>query len=76
MSPTKEGESLFKLPEPPLLAAGALGGPFCMYTVTPARNALTLGAQDASISLVQVYKQVFASGLSGGWRGGIYPATA
>jgi len=73
MSP-KEGESMFKLPEPPLLAAGALGGPFCMFTVTPARNALTLGAQDASLSLGQVYKQVFASGAAGGWRGGIYPA--
>jgi len=65
-----------KLPEPPILAAGALGGPFCMYTVTPFRNSMTYAAQDASLSLGQIFRTVFASGFRSGWTGGVYPAIA
>lgn len=68
--------SSFKFPEPPILAAGGLGGPFCMFTVTPFRNALTFASKDASLSLGQVFGRVFARGLGGGWTGGIYPAVA
>ena len=53
----------FQLPSPPLLAAGAFGGPVCMYTVTPFRNALTFASKDASLSLGVVFKTVFARGL-------------
>jgi len=60
----------------PVLFASALGGPFCMYTVTPFRNAMTYAAQDASLSLSAVMRQVFSRGLAGGWSGGMYPAIA
>jgi hypothetical protein len=70
------GDGGFKIPEPPILAAGALGGPFCMYTVTPARNALTIAAQDASLSLGGVVGQVMKNGFLGGWAGGVAPAIA
>jgi hypothetical protein len=66
----------FKLPEPPLIAAGAIGGPFCMYLVTPARNALTFGAKDASLSFGGVFGKVFSRGIVSGWTGGIYPSIA
>mmetsp|Transcript_41970 Transcript_41970/g.96355 ORF Transcript_41970/g.96355 Transcript_41970/m.96355 type:complete len:272 (+) Transcript_41970:73-888(+) len=66
----------FKMPEPPIIAAGGLGGPFCMYLVTPIRNALTFAAQDASLSLGGVFAKVFRNGMSGGWTGGAYPAVA
>ena len=36
----------FKVPDTPLIAAGAVGGPFVMYATTPARNALTLASKD------------------------------
>jgi hypothetical protein len=65
-----------KLPEPPLIAAGALGGPICMYMVSPFRNALTLASRDASLSLVGVSRQVFAHGIRAGWVGGAYPSIA
>lgn len=66
----------FKMPEAPILAAGGLGGPFCMLTVTPFRNALTFGSKDASLSVAQVMAKVFARGTAGAWTGGIYPAIA
>mmetsp|Transcript_49263 Transcript_49263/g.139102 ORF Transcript_49263/g.139102 Transcript_49263/m.139102 type:complete len:275 (+) Transcript_49263:58-882(+) len=66
----------FKMPEAPVLAAGAFGGPFVMYLVTPCRNALTFAAQDAKSSFSGVFRQVFARGLAGGWKGGMYPAIA
>lgn len=66
----------FKLPEPPIIAAGGLGGPFCMYLVTPIRNAMTFAAQDASLGLGGIFRQVFKSGLASGWTGGAYPAIA
>lgn len=64
------------MPENSVIFAGATGGPLCMYTVTPARNALTLGATNGSASMFSLYRQVFKSGLQSGWGGGIYPATA
>lgn len=59
-----------KFPEPPILAAGGLGGPFCMMTVTPFRNALTFASKDASLSVGKVFGRVFSNGLASGWIGG------
>jgi len=70
------GDSGFKLPEPPVIAAGAFGGPFVMYLVTPFRNAMTYAVQDATLSFSGVFRQVFARGMAGGWAGGLYPAIA
>lgn len=66
----------FKLPEAPVLLAGALGGPFCMYTVTPFRNAMTFASQDATMSLRSIFQTVFKTGFAGGWSGGMAPAIA
>jgi len=44
-----------------------------MFLVTPARNALTLGATNPAASALSLYRQVFRGG---GWTGGIYPAMA
>jgi hypothetical protein len=78
MGEEKKGGLLegFEAPKPPVVFAGALGGPFVFYTVTPARNALTLAAQDTSLSIPGCYAQVFKNGLAGGWTGGMYPAIA
>lgn len=65
-----------EIPETSLIVAGGLGGPFCLFTVTPARNALTLGATNPSASIATLYKQVFERGLARGWTGGLYPAAA
>jgi hypothetical protein len=46
-----------------------------MFTVTPMRNGLTLGAT-SPLPAGTLYKQVFSRGLAGGWTGGIYPAMA
>jgi len=62
-----------KLPETPVMVAGAFGGPAVMMLVTPARNALTLGANDSKAGAIQIYRSVFRAG---GWAGGIYPAMA
>lgn len=59
--------------EPPLVAAGVFGGPAVQFLVTPARNANTLGAQNATLGFQGVMNQVFRSGFVSGWRGGIYP---
>lgn len=66
----------FKMPETPVIVAGGLGGPLVMFTVTPARNALTLGATNASASMGSLYGQVFSKGLIRGWTGGLFPAAA
>mmetsp|Transcript_29913 Transcript_29913/g.85720 ORF Transcript_29913/g.85720 Transcript_29913/m.85720 type:complete len:272 (+) Transcript_29913:77-892(+) len=66
----------FKLPEMPVIAAGGLGGPAVMFIVTPFRNGLTLGATNSAAGAMELYGQVFAKGLRGGWIGGIYPAAA
>lgn len=55
------------LPPPPLFFAGAVGGPASVFTLTPLRNAVTLGAQDQLSSARQIYGRVFATG---GWTGG------
>jgi len=68
--------SSIKLPETPVIIAGGLGGPAVMFTVTPMRNGLTLGATNAAAGARELYGQVFAKGLRGGWTGGIYPAIA
>ena len=65
-----------KVPEPPLLAAGAIGGPFVMYLVTPLRNALTMGAVDSSKSVITLYRDVFSQGLAKGFQGGQFMAVA
>lgn len=66
----------FQLPEPPVIAAGGLGGPAVMFTVTPFRNGLTLGATNIEAGAMGLYRQVFSRGLASGWTGGIYPAIA
>eukprot|EP00445_Apocalathium_hangoei_P068518 CAMPEP_0204130168 /NCGR_PEP_ID=MMETSP0361-20130328/13193_1 /ASSEMBLY_ACC=CAM_ASM_000343 /TAXON_ID=268821 /ORGANISM="Scrippsiella Hangoei, Strain SHTV-5" /LENGTH=357 /DNA_ID=CAMNT_0051082689 /DNA_START=83 /DNA_END=1154 /DNA_ORIENTATION=+ len=65
--------SQLKFPDTPLVLAGALGGPFCIFTLTPLRNALTLASQDASKSAWEIYKCVFSGGFSSGWTGGTTP---
>lgn len=65
--------SRVKFPETPLILAGALGGPFCIFFLTPLRNALTLASQDAESSAWELYQSVFHSGFSSGWTGGLAP---
>mmetsp|Transcript_28842 Transcript_28842/g.46536 ORF Transcript_28842/g.46536 Transcript_28842/m.46536 type:complete len:271 (-) Transcript_28842:112-924(-) len=65
----------FELPSLPVIVAGGLGGPAVMFTVTPFRNGLTLGAT-SSASAVELYRQVFAGGLAKGWTGGSFTARA
>eukprot|EP00928_Gymnodinium_smaydae_P061498 TRINITY_DN45557_c0_g1_i1.p1 TRINITY_DN45557_c0_g1~~TRINITY_DN45557_c0_g1_i1.p1 ORF type:complete len:286 (+),score=31.81 TRINITY_DN45557_c0_g1_i1:103-960(+) len=62
----------FKFPTSSQVFAGAFGSPACIYIMTPARNACTLAAQDASVGIAGCYRRVFANGLVGGWTGGIY----
>lgn len=64
------------MPDAPLVAAGAFGGPTVIYMTTPLRNALTLGAQDVSSGSVELYRRVFARGFLRGWAGGHYFAAA
>lgn len=66
----------FQMPDTPLIVAGGLGGPFCLFTVTPARNALTLGSTNATAGIGTLYKEVFANGFRRGWTGGVFPAAA
>lgn len=61
-------------PEPPLLASGALGGPACIFLVTPLRNGMTLAAQDPLAGVRELYGRAFARGR--GWAGGHYMAAA
>jgi len=69
-------ESAFKLPETPVIVAGGLGGPLVMFTVTPARNALTLGATSPTAGMGSLYGQVFSKGFARGWTGGGFVAAA
>jgi hypothetical protein len=64
------------IPETPFIVAGACGGPCVMFTVTPFRNGLTLGASNIKAGAMELYGSVFARGFAGGWTGGIYPAIA
>ena len=61
------------IPDPPLLAAGGVGGPCVMLLVTPLRNALTIAATNNVATTNEIYKQVFKNGIRGGWTGGLYP---
>ena len=63
--------SSLKIPDPPYIAAGAIGGPFVIYLVTPLRNSLTLGALDKSASALNIYQQVFRNGLGEAFAGGV-----
>jgi len=64
------------IPEAPVIVAGAFGGPSVIFTVTPFRNGLTLGAGNITAGAMELYGSVFARGFAGGWTGGIYPAIA
>jgi len=75
MAAADAGSNL-KLPDAPTIAAGGLGGPFCMYLVSPFRNAMSIASQDASLSVASVMRTVFAKGFTSGWVGGAYPAVA
>eukprot|EP00930_Biecheleria_cincta_P088860 TRINITY_DN78120_c0_g1_i1.p1 TRINITY_DN78120_c0_g1~~TRINITY_DN78120_c0_g1_i1.p1 ORF type:complete len:293 (-),score=24.42 TRINITY_DN78120_c0_g1_i1:34-888(-) len=72
----KSSMSALKMPEPPIIAAGALGGPFVIYGSTPIRNALTYAANDASLSIMQCYRASFTRGFLSGWTGGQFYAVA
>uniref|UniRef100_A0A7S3P7I8 Uncharacterized protein n=1 Tax=Amphora coffeiformis TaxID=265554 RepID=A0A7S3P7I8_9STRA len=65
-----------KVPDPPYIVAGAAGGPFVIYLVTPLRNSLTLGALDKSASAMSLYGQVFRNGLGDAFAGGVPMARA
>eukprot|EP00438_Fugacium_kawagutii_P004959 Skav222390 [mRNA] locus=scaffold4422:42345:43323:+ [translate_table: standard] len=60
-----------RLPDTPLVLAGALGGPFGIFTLTPLRNALTLASQNSDETAWELYMDVFAGGLAAGWTGGL-----
>lgn len=68
--------STFKIPDPPFVVAGAMGGPFVIYLVTPLRNSLTLGALDKTSSAMNIYRQVFRGGLGDAFAGGMPMAKA
>lgn len=55
------------------MLAGALGGPICVFLLTPLRNALTLASQDAESSALSLYQSVFRGGFTNGWTGGLAP---
>ncbi|CAE7357223.1 unnamed protein product [Symbiodinium natans] len=62
--------SKVKLPETPLILAGAVGGPFGIFLLTPLRNALTLASQYPDGAALDLYESVFAGGFAKGWTGG------
>jgi len=64
------------LPDRGIFLAGALGGPLCIGSLTPLRNACTLAAQDSQSSLGQIYRRVFSHGLARGWTGATAPCAA
>mmetsp|Transcript_44980 Transcript_44980/g.104067 ORF Transcript_44980/g.104067 Transcript_44980/m.104067 type:complete len:317 (+) Transcript_44980:80-1030(+) len=47
------------LPDTSLLLAGALGGPFVIASLTPLRNAMSIGAKDGNASALTLYSRVF-----------------
>jgi len=49
------------VPQPPLLAAGALGGPFVIGSLTPLRNVMSNAAQDQQSTFLQLYRKVIGS---------------
>lgn len=46
------------VPKPPLLAAGALGGPFVIVSLTPLRNAMSNASQDRHSTFKALYCKV------------------
>mmetsp|Transcript_30410 Transcript_30410/g.70934 ORF Transcript_30410/g.70934 Transcript_30410/m.70934 type:complete len:318 (+) Transcript_30410:107-1060(+) len=62
-----------KCPEVPLILAGALGGPFVIFFLTPLRNALTLASQEPQSASWELYVKTFQDGFCGGWTGGFVP---
>lgn len=65
---------VLKFPDASNIVAGACGGPLCYFTVTPFRNACTLGATNATAGALELYGSVFSGGFLRGWTGGIYPS--
>jgi len=65
---------VLKFPDTSNIVAGAVGGPLVYYTVTPFRNACTLGATSSTAGMMELYGKVFARGFLRGWTGGIYPS--
>lgn len=65
-----------KFPETPLILAGALGGPFVIFFLTPLRNALSIASQDTTSSVSEIYAHVFDGGFSEGWVGGKFSVPA
>lgn len=63
-----------KLPDAPLLVSGIVGGPLVIFSLTPFRNALTLGSRDRTSSMLALYRKTFRAGLRSGWTGGVFPA--
>jgi len=53
-------------PAPPLIAAGALGGPVVIASLTPLRNAMSNAAQDQLSSYTQLYRKALAGSTIGG----------
>lgn len=72
----KSPSSALKFPETPLILAGALGGPFVIFFLTPLRNALSIASQDTTSSVGEIYSHVFADGFLEGWVGGIVSVPA
>uniref|UniRef100_A0A7S1RSC7 ADP,ATP carrier protein n=1 Tax=Alexandrium catenella TaxID=2925 RepID=A0A7S1RSC7_ALECA len=58
------------------MLSGALGGPLVVGLLTPQRNAMTLAAKDVMSTYGGLYRQVFARGLMGGFRGMSKPMMA
>jgi len=49
------------VPKPPLLAAGAIGGPFVIVSLTPLRNVMSNAAQDQQSTFLNLYRRVLGS---------------
>jgi len=65
----------------PTIIAGGIGGPFCIFILTPFRNALTIASQDRTSGVIGVYRETIGAGsgslvrsmFAKGWAGGLYP---
>jgi hypothetical protein len=66
----------FQLLQNSEILSGAVGGPLVVGFLTPQRNAMTLGAKDATSSFFQIYRQVFRNGVLQAFRGGSRPTFA
>ncbi|KAL3893383.1 MAG: hypothetical protein SGPRY_014271 [Prymnesium sp.] len=52
----QEGRNM--LPEPCLVAAGAVGGPLVIFSLTPLRNAMSNAAQDQRSGFISLYRKL------------------